>query len=302
MMNSSRSLTFAFISCVTFLLSNVAQGEQFLRSSRKLSVDGAEKPKIFTFYAQLEDGETITRMTKDKDEELLSLWEQAWSEAGWDAQVIGMKEAKKHPLFKSLMGKILDLELDEYSALCLVRWIAMAAEGGGWMTDYDTFPLNDFRMDGHKHFLPAGGLLTVWNEYTPSLVSGTGHEYIRLLNRMIEAIVDRKLDQGRVDIMSLKYLYESSRGDMYHLRKQVLAGERALNGVLEWGEEECALTAEMRAVHFSHRSMKVGRTHRDGQVPQDRPEVAVEFLEMWNTKCPLNVLSEQETHIESARN
>ena len=68
----------------------------------------------------------------------------------------------------------------EYEVACFVRHLAMAAIGGGWMSDYDVVPLA----------LPAcaplsnGGAFTTHQGFVPSLVSASAEEYLRVTRLM----------------------------------------------------------------------------------------------------------------------
>lgn len=76
---------------------------------------------------------------------------------------------------------ILYLVTNSFNYMCYIRYIAMSAVGGGWMSDYDVLPLR-FYFNG----LPNNGAFTVYETSVPSLVSGNESEWERLMNEIID--------------------------------------------------------------------------------------------------------------------
>ena len=55
------------------------------------------RPKIFTFFQRIETTKRDTGMTDADDDSLLDLWVKAWNEAGFDAKIMDLSDAKQHP-------------------------------------------------------------------------------------------------------------------------------------------------------------------------------------------------------------
>jgi hypothetical protein len=70
------------------------------------------------------------------------------------------------------------LPFNKVDKICFYRYLAMGMVGGGWMSDFDTFPLNAAKWDGtgNPMLLPNSGSLTIHEKTesggVPSLVSG----------------------------------------------------------------------------------------------------------------------------------
>ena len=72
-------------------------------------------------------------------------WENACIESGWRRPVIlNLEDAKKHPGFTEFQGVVNNSAVKEieYEKMCYYRWLAVAASGGGWRADIDTYPLH----------------------------------------------------------------------------------------------------------------------------------------------------------------
>ena len=96
----------------------------------------------------------------EAEEKVLELWKEEWENAGFDTVVLTLVDAKKHPDFTEV-EEIMIPSLHGsrgYNALRFYRWFAMAASGGGWMSDYDIFPTN-FPLNAGTE-LPNGGKFT----------------------------------------------------------------------------------------------------------------------------------------------
>ena len=90
---------------------------------------------MYTYYEP-----AITDMTPQADQDLLENWKKAWYDAGWEPRVLSEADAKKLPEYDALLQLIIDAKaIGTYNMACYIRWIAMAAVGGGFMSDYDTF-------------------------------------------------------------------------------------------------------------------------------------------------------------------
>merc|ERR1719188_1917742 len=65
----------------------------------------------------------------------------------------------------------------------------MASVGGGWMSDWDNFPLNM----KPSFTLPNKGTLTSYSGHVPNLVSGSAYNW----NRIVKAMFDHYDEQSQ---------------------------------------------------------------------------------------------------------
>lgn len=85
------------------------------------------------------------------------------------------------------------MNLSKYNQKCFWRWLAMAAIygdgdgdiGGGWMSDYDTMPLELTAEIGNKLAMENGGKFTSYSWHVPCLLYGSRDEWDRVINLMI---------------------------------------------------------------------------------------------------------------------
>ena len=82
----------------------------------------------------------------------------------------------------------------------------MAALGGGWMSEIDTFPTNFPINEGTN--LPNDGTFTSFQGHAPALMSGTGAEWNRIANLLIDAVQkipgDTKIDMFAYEVLRHK--------------------------------------------------------------------------------------------------
>jgi hypothetical protein len=255
-------------------------------------------PNVFTFYSPLplnKRGVQGTGMSHSDDDQLLRTWETEWRNAGWNPIVLNLTHAQQNVRYDEVVRALEYLPSrsksgKQYNTLCFLRWLAMAHIGGGWMVDYDTFPLHDFRADGFV--LPNDGRLTVWDNVVPSIVSGSQMEYQRTALEMVQNLGSHLNDDFYSDMKALLDISKSS--DVFITRQEVLWGELALNGgqtsgVLwdKWTPEDCLkLSHQRRAVHISHRTMRLSALGAN-----DRAHVASHWLQMWRESCPLQEIA-----------
>jgi hypothetical protein len=257
----------------------------FTQRQLQIQLQSAQKqrPIMYTFYAEIHDHpfNTPGGMTFGAHEELIRVWKQSWSDAGWDPRVLTEDDAKRHPDYTHLRAMVDRMDTGSYDKLCFLRWLAMSAAGGGWMGDYDVFPLHDFRDDGLE--LPNNGELTIHNRLCPSLVSGVENEWDRMAKRLIEYGLGKQMKTDQRTVVALYKKWP----DMFKLEYSVT---QHMYNTTTWGPNECETytPTTMRAVHFAHAPMT--RAKVEGKLPatftfEQRPKVISEWLEMWQRAC-----------------
>ncbi len=129
---------------------------------------------------------------------LVATWEKAWQSKGWATKVLTLNDARKHPDFDKLKGVLDNLGVNEYNQRCFYRWLAMA-DIGGWMSDYDTVPLNFDAEIGAK--ISKYGIFTSFDSHVPSLISASKQEWERMLELMMTELQQLTKDDGFISDM-----------------------------------------------------------------------------------------------------
>jgi len=149
-----------------------------------------KQPIIFTFY------ENINYLDKMEDfSSLLKVWKEVWSEAGWHPIVLSLADSRRHPEYHKFNTMLNNDDQfthgrSRYDYYCFMRWLAMAASGGGWMVDIDVFPLSM----KPTLTLPNQGTFTGHNfGKEPSLVSGNRLEWERMTNLIFDSYNGKKI-------------------------------------------------------------------------------------------------------------
>jgi len=216
----------------------------------------SNRPLIFTFVEGIDD--------------LVEVWKEAWSNAGFAPIVLSLQDVKRHPKYKYFLS-ILDRDhfqdgIDKINYFCLLRWIAMSVSGGGWLADYDIFPINikpSLTLPNDGNFTGHSGLL-------PALLSGSAAEWNRM-SKLIFTIYERKIAQKISfwsDFLSMKEiksidnfsfavkqetidLYDFYVNDISTLRPLV-SGKRVVQ-VFDL-KDKCYLSNDISvlAIHFLH--------------------------------------------------
>ena len=240
------------------------------------------RPIMHTFYEESDAGE----------KDLLELWKQAWDEAGWDTVVLDLEDAQKHPYYGEMFSVIDPLWGMTYNGLCYYRWLAMAASGGGWMSDYDLFPTNFPKEEGFMENLPNGGNFSSFEAHVPSLMSGSDDEWLRVTKLLIDALKEDRVESPfKSDMLTFKQLKVEGIHDVqfdvpeYNLMKGYMYKKR--------GEVDCKNVDASHAIHFSHyqtllayETSTLPYNLREGENLFSNREPAIKrFLEDWGEQC-----------------
>jgi len=136
------------------------------------------KPIMHTFYEAVPNG--CCGMTKEGHEDLLAAWKKSWEDRGWETVVLTEEDARQHPDFESINQKLQDLDVNAYNRRCYWRWLAIVTDGGGWMSDYDVFPLS---LNGEMGLaLEQSGTFTSYAHHVPCLIHASAKEWDRILH------------------------------------------------------------------------------------------------------------------------
>ena len=112
---------------------------------------------------------------------MIDHWRRSWAKQGWNPVVLGVEDAKRNPMFREFDEKCQKLPTVnpiEYELACYRRWMAVAAAGGGFMSDYDVINY------GFKPRQPESNLViyesdTHCNSVVPSVVGGTAYGFLQ---------------------------------------------------------------------------------------------------------------------------
>jgi hypothetical protein len=86
--------------------------------------------------------------------ELIRQWELSWARRGWEPRILTPRNAAQHPFYREFVSHINRLPTvnpRKYENACYLRWLALDAAGGGWMSDYDVI---NFAMAPHTRAFP----------------------------------------------------------------------------------------------------------------------------------------------------
>lgn len=80
-----------------------------------------------------------------------NLWKESWTKRGWNPVMLNLSHCNASPLLGKLSSKIALAQADassevrtrmEWMLTRFIRWCALHACGGGWMSDYDVVNLS----------------------------------------------------------------------------------------------------------------------------------------------------------------
>jgi len=236
------------------------------------------KPVMHTFFEDFKGSDPM-----------LDAWKYEWEKAGWRTKVLTLDDAKEHPYFETMEEAVVkDFKTDEYNQLCFYRYLAMAVDGGGWMSDYDTFPTN-FPME-EAIVLPNDEKFTSFQAHVPALISASADEWFRVASLMTEKLPHSQID-FKSDMLILKELGDEGTHDL-----RFETPSHNVHAYLEYehkGVVDCKSMAIGRAIHVSHfgeaksKKMSTYPTEAMEGVPDNekRPKLARLFLDEWREQC-----------------
>lgn len=112
-----------------------------------------------------------------EEESLIALWKHSWASHGWEPIVLTPESMRMDDQTKSRLKKYARLPSRNKPRLdmwCYARWVAVAQQGGGFMSDYDVM--------NHGFYPRQFGELICHGGTVPCLVSGSADQYYRVIS------------------------------------------------------------------------------------------------------------------------
>mmetsp|Transcript_10577 Transcript_10577/g.19390 ORF Transcript_10577/g.19390 Transcript_10577/m.19390 type:complete len:313 (+) Transcript_10577:166-1104(+) len=257
---------------------------------------------IYTYFEEIDVSERTTGMENGEDKALLSFWKARWEAAGWKPIILTpddvMARNQKHLNCTAILNRIKELHLDDFGKILLKRWMAMAAAGGGWFSDYDNFPLGEINgtltRNHHPFFLPNNGQMTVHDILSPTLASGNAHEWLIGLESLLKnaeehcSMATRRKKCIWTDTLAIHSLRVSHGKDIVKTTKMVTS---------PFDEDDPVylnITKLCRSKHFRNKwTIHFGQEMLQSakhvpptmRLPKYRMELAMEWLKRWEELC-----------------
>eukprot|EP00521_Asterionellopsis_glacialis_P016140 CAMPEP_0195295828 /NCGR_PEP_ID=MMETSP0707-20130614/18146_1 /TAXON_ID=33640 /ORGANISM="Asterionellopsis glacialis, Strain CCMP134" /LENGTH=381 /DNA_ID=CAMNT_0040357153 /DNA_START=49 /DNA_END=1194 /DNA_ORIENTATION=+ len=310
--------------------------------SRQLHTDSSSngassKPMIYTFVDTSDDIESTTDLVEKMSDELVEEWKKAWSDAGWNPVILTKEDAEKHKLYnefneklqriimkqqqqqkEEIKHKLLVAEIrgissssastmkmcgEQHNSFCFLRYLAMASVGGGYMSDYNIFPLPKAKYKAYD--APKEGTFTTYGlnaadgDDIPCLAYGNANEWTRIANNLMEVITKEEDSDESNSSDDVKTMSIDSRGWRDTAALLVLNAthpnifnsnnDDVLNraGFLKLNEEaellaskDCSRAGSKWAVYFSYSDVTAAGHRSDLQ-----SSLAFKLLKDWNAMC-----------------
>jgi hypothetical protein len=245
------------ISVDEFLQTDAVESMNDLQPIHEPEATAAQpKPIMTTFFEPVEGG--CCGMTQQGHDNLVSSWKRAWEGHGWETRIFTEAQALKHPSFELLQQKLIEAKVSEYDRRCFWRWLAMALDDnplGGWMSDYDLFPLT---LTGQKglELMSQPGFKTYGGQ-VPALIHTDQKSWEHIIQMMIENLFpDMEIDFIS-DMMLLLYLHQNYKEEDMGVTTWEFDLWKKFPYKRVPGQEDpvidCELVNNYLAAHLSHR-------------------------------------------------
>lgn len=268
-----------------------------------LYADNNNVPKqyVYTFFQGTGPGDNI-------EKRIIEVWRHKWTEAGWNPVVLSMDHARRHARFQEFQDKLQHVSMPgsnepghdrAHGEFGFYRWLAMASMGGGWLCDYDIFPVGFGTGTAQRQSpeLPNGGKFSIFSLLGdfegapyPGLMSGDAAEWERMAFTILQNALEKSKGDHHwtdfsalVDLRSTKYVF--------HWTDEVVPGQDALPP-WPFGKDDCKTLVGKRGIHFGRIAMLKGNWRSffpgadDGRNPVHYiPSVVTNWYETWNKEC-----------------
>ena len=216
-----------------------------------------EKPLMHTFY---EPNGSCCGMTLEGHLNLVKAWEESWQARGWDTKVLTKADAMTHPDFEKNEELLKSFRVGEYNRRCFWRWMAMAMVGGGWMTDYDTFPISLDAEKGLEISKEPG--FKSYSRHVPNVIHAPAEAWDRVLESMLKTLPDDPSKPPDYDMPKVTDMLALKKAESMYSRESMMitVWEKGAEGFIYKDvkdkndplEIDCELAKKKKVAHLSH--------------------------------------------------
>jgi hypothetical protein len=188
--------------------------------------------KIYAYY------QSIPLSNQNEEFACANWWKHSWEANGWQNTMLNRSHAQASPLYNKLTQKLMNTahglppELAtrfDWIIARYIRWCALHAAGGGWMSDYDVANLGFTTNHAEAH---ENNATIQINEDAPAYVFYATQDHCA--NAIKKFIHDDLIDEGKVlyeaHILGLKSSLHESLPLLHHAKS---TGEEKRSDVMK---------------------------------------------------------------------
>jgi len=207
------------------------------------------------------------------NDELLDLWIDAWSEAGWNVKVLSNGDAMKHPKYTKYKSM-----LDLAQICCLprqtyIRHLAMSTiPEGGFYSEVYVLPLHRLSdiSGGYELIngvLPNDGSITIYDGVIGSVFSGNKSELDRITSTLFS-----NLEKNAA--LSLQKI-QSESPTLFNFRS-----DNMYDNIIQSSEDVCEKSQNKFIIRFHSNEL-----HQYGFQEQSRAYIVKRWYENYKSSC-----------------
>jgi len=182
-------------------------------------------------------------------ESQIEAWTNGWRSNGWNPVVLGERTAQRHPRYAEYRARVNSfptVNVKEYELACWERWLALAVQGGGLMSDFDVLPVASCRPGS----LPDTAGFQVLGGRVPCLVKSDEAGLAEFIKAVTSYTPDENdLEAGRAHLSDMHFVQRmlDAKDKQAWISSHELVRER----------DEPDFGRAKSAVHFSARSVSI---------------------------------------------
>jgi len=167
--------------------------------------------KIYAYY------QSIPLSNQQEEFSCANYWKHSWTANGWEPVMLNRSHAQGSPLYLKLQAKLvkqaLGISMDlrnqvDWITARFVRWCALHAAGGGWMSDYDVANLG-FTPEKAEEYEKSATIKI--NSFAPAYVFYASQDHCA---NAIKKFISEDLIEGSDVLQEARILNINS--DLYH--------------------------------------------------------------------------------------
>jgi hypothetical protein len=179
------------------------------------------KKRVFAYY------ESLQSVDQPEEFSCSNLWKQSWERQGWECVMLNNSHAKGSSLHLKMVKKLMELSnslppelAGEFPKIMarFIRWCALHAAGGGWMSDYDVANINFPASIAQQHE-ETGTLQVITGEPAWLFYATPGHCSAAINKFLNENLVEGTRLRTESEILGCEDRLRFVKDLLFHARK-----------------------------------------------------------------------------------